>query len=163
MLSVPVALPVDAPATYPFPKSRDGLMPWSRAEELLAGAPLYWLATVRPDGRPHVAPIWGAWVDKSFYFQGAPTSRWARNLGENPTATVHIERESDVVIVDGIVEHLVTDAALAARLLDAWKTKYGELQHPPRAETIGILRLKPRTARAWGPSLHDGARWVFAS
>ena len=161
MPSVSDAIPVEAPPNYPFPKTRDGLMPWAQAEELLAGAPLYWLATVRPDGRPHVAPIWGAWVDNAFYFQGAPTSRWARNLRDNPAATVHIERENDVVIVDGAVEHVVTDAAFAARLLHAWQTKYGALEHPPQADTIGILRLRPRAVRAWGASLQDAARWKF--
>jgi general stress protein 26 len=161
MSAVPEALPIDAPANYPFPKGVEGLMPWSRAEELLVSAPIYWLATVRPDDRPHLAPIWGAWVDNAFYFQGAPTSRWARNLRENPSAAMHVERENDVVIVDGVVEYLVSDAALADRLLEAWQAKYGELEHPPRADSIGILRLQPRTVRAWGPSLQDAARWLF--
>jgi hypothetical protein len=52
MIQTPAALPLDAPDTYPFPKSRDHLMPWSRAEQLLAEASVYWLLTVHPDGRP---------------------------------------------------------------------------------------------------------------
>jgi nitroimidazol reductase NimA-like FMN-containing flavoprotein (pyridoxamine 5'-phosphate oxidase superfamily) len=157
----PEALPLDAPATYPFPKSREGLLPWSRVEELLAAAPNYWLATVRPDGRPHIAPIWGGWLDGAFYFQGAPDSRWARNLRTNPHVSVHLESVRDVVIVDGEASHIVTDSGLAARLVEDWERKYGDPEHPPQADTFGIYRLRPRTVRAWGEALNDGARWIF--
>jgi len=156
----PAAFPVDAPADYPFPKGREGLMPWSRAVEQLERARMYWLATTHPDGRPHVAPIWGAWVDDAFYFQGAPSARWARNIATNPAATVHLESGTDVVIVDGAVGHVVTDAALAARLVEAWRAKYGQME--PAPDTRGLFRLQPRVARAWGATLQDGARWVFA-
>jgi hypothetical protein len=157
----PQALPLDAPATYPFPKSREGLLPWSRVEALLESAPNYWLATVRPDGRPHIAPLWGGWLDGKFYFQGAPDSRWARNLRTNPNVSVHLESVQDVVIVDGVATHVVTDSLLAARLLEAWEGKYGQLEHPPQADTAGIYRLQPRAVRAWGEALNDGARWIF--
>lgn len=162
LLAVPTAEPLDAPATYPFPKRATGLMDWSQAEERLTQATHYWLATTRPDGRPHVAPLWGAWVDGAFYFQGAPDARWARNLRDNPAAAVHLESGADVVIVDGVTEYVVTDATLAARLLEAWQTKYGALEHPPRADSDGLYLLRPRTVRAWGASLQDGARWLFA-
>jgi hypothetical protein len=159
----PEALPLDAPATYPFPKSRDGLLPWSRVEELLADAQNYWLATVRPDGRPHIAPIWGGWIDGAFYFQGAPDSRWSRNLRLNPNAAIHLESVRDVVIVDGDASFILTDAALAARLVEEWQRKYGDPQHPPQADSVGIYRLQPRSVRAWSESLNDGARWLFDS
>lgn len=160
---VPEALPLDAPATYPFPRNRDGLLPWSQVEALLAGARNYWLATVRPDGRPHIAPLWGGWVDGAFYFQGAPDSHWSRNLRLNPNASIHLESVQDVVIVDGVASFVVTDPGLAARLLAAWEEKYGQPQHPPRADTVGIYRLQPRSVRAWGESLNDGARWIFGA
>lgn len=155
------AHPIDAPSVYPFPRSRDGLLPWSRVDELLSTAKHFWLATVYPDGRPHVAPIWGGWLDGAFYFQGSPESRWSRNLQRNPNASVHLESARDVVIVDGQAEFIRTDDALAARLLALWQTKYGELEHPPQANTAGIYLLRPRTVRAWGETLHDGARWIF--
>ena len=159
--SPPVAMPVDAPQDYPFPKGAEGLMAWSEAAERLMDAHMYWLATTRPDGRPHTAPIWGAWVDDAFYFQGAPNARWARNLAGNPAASIHLESGTDVVIVDGTVAYVVTDGALAALLVDAWRTKYGQME--PAADSRGIFRLQPRTARAWGATLQDGARWTFAT
>lgn len=163
MASVPEALPLDAPDAYPFPKDADHLMPWAQVEQLLAGAAIYWLVTVHPDGRPHITPIWGAWLDGAFYFQGAPTSRWARNLRDNPAASIHLDGARDVVIVDGMVEHLITDAAMAERLVNVWQEKYIVVEHPPRADTQGMLRLRPRAVLAWGETLQDATRWMFAA
>ncbi|WP_304453211.1 pyridoxamine 5'-phosphate oxidase family protein [Nocardiopsis sp. YSL2] len=43
-------------------------VPWGRARTVLADAPLYWVTTVRPDGRPHTVPLLGVWVDGSVCF-----------------------------------------------------------------------------------------------
>ena len=40
-----------------------GTLPWAWAEERLIRSRSYWVATVWPDGRPHVSPVWGAWFD----------------------------------------------------------------------------------------------------
>jgi len=42
-----------------------GLLPWSWAVERLQRSHDYWVATVRPDGRPHVMPVWGVWMPMS--------------------------------------------------------------------------------------------------
>src|SRR4051794_20427793 len=130
-------VPVEAPADYPFPKTEDGMVPWSRAKDLLARSRYYWLATVRTDGRPHVAPLWGAWVDDLLYFDGSPQTRWARNIASNPPASVNLESGNDVVIVEGAVDLFVSDAELAARLVNVWSEKYGRFQ--PEADTRGIF------------------------
>lgn len=61
-----------------------GLLPWSWASERLAEAHNYFVATTRPDGRPHVMPVWGLWLDDTFYFSTGRESRKARNLEGNP-------------------------------------------------------------------------------
>jgi nitroimidazol reductase NimA-like FMN-containing flavoprotein (pyridoxamine 5'-phosphate oxidase superfamily) len=153
-------LPVEAPAEYPFPKNEDGMVSWSRAKDLLERSRYYWLATVRPDGRPHVAPLWGAWEEDLLYFDGSPQTRWGRNIAANPAASVNLESGNDVVIVEGTVEFLITDAELSARLVDIWTEKYARYQ--PEAGTRGIYRLRPRSARAWSTeTMQDGARWFF--
>jgi PPOX class probable F420-dependent enzyme len=155
-------VPVEAPADYPFPKTEDGMVPWSRAKDLLVKSRYYWLATVRPDGRPHVAPLWGGWVDDLLYFDGSPQTRWARNIAANPAASVNLESGNDVVIVEGTVEFIVSDAELAKRLVDVWTEKYG--RYPPEADTRGVFRLRPRSARAWSTEdMQDGARWFFSA
>ena len=41
---------------------------WSRGRAVVASAEVYWLSTVRPDGRPHVTPLRGIWLVGAFYF-----------------------------------------------------------------------------------------------
>ena len=156
----PEQLPLHAPPTYKFPQTLEGLLPWSHALERLERAQSYWLATTRPDGRPHVTPLWGAWVDNAFYFDGLLTTQWARNLAKNPAAAVHLESGDDVVILEGTVDDLETSAELGARIIQAWDAKYGRL-HPDPASN-GIFRFRPRIARGWSTSsLKDGTRWQF--
>ncbi len=143
----PRASRVIMPPIYGVPDSAEGMMSWSRALARLEQAQNYWLATTRPDGRPHVAPVWGAWVDEALYFDGLPTTRWGRNLAANPAIAVHRESGDDVVIIEGIVEDLTTDEDLGSRIVAAYTAKY---DYPlPEPATSGIFRLRPRTARAW--------------
>ena len=60
---------------------------WEQARELLARAELYWISTVRPDGRPHVTPLIAVWLDGALYFSTGEEERKARNLAANP----HVE------------------------------------------------------------------------
>src|ERR1700677_3251942 len=56
---------------------------WSQARDELAGAEVYWLSTVRPDGRPHVTPLLGIWLQGALYFCTGPEERKAKNLSEH--------------------------------------------------------------------------------
>jgi len=42
--------------------------PWVEARRILRTAPVFWLSTVRPDGRPHVTPIAAVWLDEAIHF-----------------------------------------------------------------------------------------------
>src|ERR1041385_3338351 len=64
-------------------------LPWSRPRDILATdtptADLtFFVATVRPDGRPHSAGVGALWVDDALYFTGGPGARRSRNLAANP-------------------------------------------------------------------------------
>ena len=56
---------------------------WEHVEERLTASINYWLCTVYPDGRPHVVPRWGAFLDGKLYYDGSPETRHARNLEKN--------------------------------------------------------------------------------
>ena len=61
--------------------------PWATASARLETPEkdrTHWLATVRPDGRLHVRPILGLWLDDAFYFITGETTRKAKNLHANP-------------------------------------------------------------------------------
>jgi hypothetical protein len=62
--------------------------PWQEASDLLERAELYWLTTVRTDGRPHVTPLRGVWADGAFHFTTGPDEQKARNLAANGSCAV---------------------------------------------------------------------------
>jgi nitroimidazol reductase NimA-like FMN-containing flavoprotein (pyridoxamine 5'-phosphate oxidase superfamily) len=113
----------DASATAP---------PWDEIERLLTDAQLYWIITVRVDGRPHAVPLVGVWHDDAFAFCTGPDEQKARNLEANPQVAVTTggtgangwARGKDLV-VEGTATR-VTDAEALQALADAWFAKYGQ-------------------------------------
>ena len=63
----------------------------SEVNDFLNGVQLARVATVRPDGRPHVAPIWYLWEDNCFYFETGKSTVKATNLRNNPNLAVTID------------------------------------------------------------------------
>ncbi len=149
---------------YGIPDHLEGVLDWSWARERLVGAPIYWVASVTPDGRPHVTPIWGVWVDEAFWMEGGPRTRRFRNLADNPATVVTVERGNDAIILEGDAD-LVTDLddALAERLLSAYR-KYIPT-HGYQAELSnwadGIWRVRPRKVMAWSDFPADTTKWTF--
>jgi nitroimidazol reductase NimA-like FMN-containing flavoprotein (pyridoxamine 5'-phosphate oxidase superfamily) len=102
---------------------------WSDVEAVLVSAALFWISTVRPDGRPHVTPLISVWVDGALYFCTGPDERKAKNLAQNPncvlTTGCNVEDGLDVV-VEGAAARVTAEAELQ-RLADAYVAKYGEV------------------------------------
>ncbi len=138
---------------------------WDDARHQLAGAEVYWLSTVRPDGRPHVTPLIGAWVDDALHFCTGPDERKARNLAENPSCVLttgcNTIGDGLDVIVEGTARH-VTDEALLQRVADAYRIKYGRdwtfivedgafrHQADPDGGLALVFEVAPTTAFAFG-------------
>lgn len=101
----------------------EGLLPFSWAEERLAAARNYWVATVRPDGRPHLMAVWGIWLDQCFWFSTSSTSVRFRNLASEPRCVVAPEGADEEVVIEGRAER-VTDEALLGRFVAAVLDKY---------------------------------------
>src|ERR687890_2432981 len=57
---------------------------WAEGRERLEGAEVFWISTVRPDGRPHVTPLLSVWLDGALYFCTGLDERKAKNLVRNP-------------------------------------------------------------------------------
>jgi nitroimidazol reductase NimA-like FMN-containing flavoprotein (pyridoxamine 5'-phosphate oxidase superfamily) len=90
--------------------------PWAEARSQLEDAEIFWLSTVRPDGRPHVTPLIAVWLQDSLWFVTGPTERKAMNLAENPrcvltTGCNNLSEGLDVV-VEGEAVRVVDDAML---------------------------------------------------
>ena len=91
---------------YGLPKGKEGLLPWTWAEQRLKRSHNYWISTTRPDGRPHMMVIWGLWMDGAFYFSSGAESRKARNLAKNPHCVIGTEKADEAVVVEGEVSLL---------------------------------------------------------
>jgi pyridoxine/pyridoxamine 5'-phosphate oxidase len=140
----------------------DGLLPWSFVAERMASSRNYWIATTRTDGRPHVAPVWGLWLDGVFYFSTDPKSVKGRNLAAKPDVVVHLESGDEAVILEGIAEP-VADLIELTRFADAYEPKY-QFRPDPTTPDQGVYRLKVVTAFAWAEKefLTSATRWSFA-
>ena len=105
---------------------------WAEIERLLAEAQLYWIITVRRDGRPHAVPLVGVWQDGAFAFCTGPKEQKQRNLDGNARVAVTTgstgangwDGGKDVVIEGTAIR--VTDPEVLQRLAAAWSAKYGE-------------------------------------
>lgn len=100
--------------------------PWPEVESLLEQSEIFWLSTVRGDGRPHVTPLPAMWLDGALHFATGPGEQKAKNLQANPrcvltTGTNEFLSGLDVV-VEGHAER-VTDHALLERLAAMWEAK----------------------------------------
>ncbi|GAA1724248.1 pyridoxamine 5'-phosphate oxidase family protein [Isoptericola hypogeus] len=101
---------------------------WPEVEAALAGATLYRLTTVRADGRPHVTPLVGLWVDDGFVFCTGPDEQKARNLAHGAHVAVTIGSEAWDAGLDVVVEGAAvraTGGEELRRLADAYREKYG--------------------------------------
>ena len=137
-------------------------LPWTQIERALVEARTYWIATTRPDGRPHVAPVWGAWLDDSFVFETSSESVKARNIGSNPDVVVHLDHTEAAVIVEGRAER-TEDRALITRYAAECARKYNFDVQPYLARPVSrVIRVVPRVAFTHKEHLGQTAtRWEF--
>jgi general stress protein 26 len=93
----------------------DAPIPWSRAVDQLedvAAKRSCWLATLRPDGRPHIAAVGALWVDGKFYFTSGAGTRKSRNLAENPNCTISVSLPTLDLVVEGTASRVTDQATL---------------------------------------------------
>jgi general stress protein 26 len=100
--------------------------PWAEVLDVLSTAEMFWLSTVRRDGRPHVTPLPAMWLDGALHFCTGAGEQKARNLEANrhcvlTTGTNDFHSGLDVV-VEGAAER-VTDPARLQRLAAMWHAK----------------------------------------
>lgn len=146
------------------PAEGRGLLPWAWAEERLAASHDYWVATVTPDGRPHVMPVWGVWDDAAVWFSSSSQSRKTRNLAANPRAAITTDNPLQPVVVEGNVERVVdheTISSFASRVNEKYGTEYSVDFFADNA----CLRVSPLWAFALDEADFTGTptRWMFGS
>lgn len=153
----------------------DALPPeWPEAEGLLAAAELFWISTVRPDGRPHVTPLPAVWADGALHFCTGPDERKARNLAANPHVTLTTGTNLWDTGYDLVVEGEAVRVSDDARLRDlaaAWERKYGDFWHFEVRDghfhhgpgSALVFAVAPRTVFGFGKGRpFSQTRWRFA-
>ena len=134
-----------------------------------------WLATINPDGSPHVTGVGALWAGGCFWFETGQGTRKGRNLARDPRCTLSVAARAFDLVVEGDAG-LVTDPATVSRMAARW-TAGG---WPARVDDSGsaltadfsapsagpppwhIYRLVPRTATAVATVEPGGAtRWRF--
>jgi hypothetical protein len=160
-------------------------IPWARVRERLAagltqspgsGGPdrhTCWLATVRPDGRPHVMPLGAVWVDGAFYFTAGAATRKAQNLARDARCTIAVAAHDFDLVVEGEAVKVADEARLrrlaGVYAAEGWEAtvRDGALYAEYSAPSAGpppweVYEVTPATVFAFGTAEPFGAtRWRF--
>jgi PPOX class probable F420-dependent enzyme len=141
-----------------------GLLPWSWAVERLQRSHDYWVATTRPDGRPHVMPVWGVWLDDALWFSSSGGSRKARNLAANPHCAITTDSASQPVVIEGaavLVQERAAIAGFVAALNRKYAIDYSVDFFDPRKNAC--FEVRPSWAFGLTESDFTGSptRWIF--
>ncbi|MGH9025202.1 MAG: pyridoxamine 5'-phosphate oxidase family protein [Acidimicrobiia bacterium] len=154
--------------------SMEGAKPtsWNDAQHQLTNAELYWLTSVRPNGRPHVTPLISVWLDGALHFCTGPSERKAKNLARNAhciltTGTNSLNEGLDLVI-EGDAQRVRDDGRLRT-IAGAYEAKYGPdwhfdvhdgMFHHDSGEAL-VFSVTPTKAFGLGKGAYSQTRWVF--
>jgi PPOX class probable F420-dependent enzyme len=137
----------------------------SRIDRLLRDEPVVWLSSVRPDGRPHIVPIWFSWDGREILIASKPNAQKVRNLRANSTVMLALgeaEDDFDVGLLEGRAELL--DAPAATVLPASHCTKYRSQMAAiglSRAEFLAtysqVIRIVPTRFLPWRGRTIEGS------
>ena len=106
--------------------------PWADAVAVLQAAQIFWVSTVRADGRPHATPLIAVWIDDSIYFCTGSGEQKARNIEIHPdcllTTGCNTYAEGLDLVLEGPAVR-VTDDDVLRGVARAYEQKYGAEWH----------------------------------
>jgi general stress protein 26 len=145
--------------------------PWTEASKELEKAQIYWLSTVRPEGRPHVTPLFAVWLDGAIYFCTGEDERKAKNLAQNShcvfTTGCNIVEGLDVIVEGEALQ--ISDEAKLQRIADQYLSKYDwrfgvrdGAFHGEEGNVAIVYEVTPTTAFGFGKGEpFSQTRWRF--
>ena len=156
-----------------FSDPNAGPTTWPEVVRALDTAELYWLSTVRADGRPHVTPLIAVWHGDAIWFSTGADECKARNLAANPSCVLTTGR-SDLsagaldVVLEGEAEQ-VTDNGELEPIAEVFATKYGTeiwdfvvrdgaFSHRGAVGRALVFRVRPVARRTSSPSTNPKVR-----
>jgi general stress protein 26 len=133
--------------------------------KVFADVPVARLASVDPDGSPHVVPLWFVWREEGMYLSLRRDSRTWANLERDDRVAVVMDvgrtwTELAGVELSGHAELLVPGHPALRNAMSAWHQKYLGL-FPGRQwerlaadlDRLGFVRLTPERLAAWDHAL----------
>jgi general stress protein 26 len=146
-------------------------VPWAEVDKILTDAEIFWLSSVRKDGRPHATPIPCVWVDGTLHFCTGDKEQKAANLAVNPhvvlaTGTDRLHEGVDVVVEGEAVR--ITDHDRLVELAAVWKSRLdwdyvvGDDTYDDGAGHIGLVfGVRPAKVLSFGKKPHTQTRYRF--
>jgi general stress protein 26 len=155
-----------------FSDPEAGPTPWPDAAHALEHAELYWLTTVRPDGRPHVTPLIGVVSDGAMHFCTGLREQKARNLEQSSRVALTTGNNTWAHGLDVVVEGTavrVTDRDALQALADAYEAKYGSAWHfdvgddafGTGEDAAAVFRIEPDKVLAFAKEPHAQTTYRF--
>jgi general stress protein 26 len=147
-------------------------VPWAEAAEVLAKSEMFWLSTVRRDGRPHVTPLPTVFLDGTLYFCAGEREQKAVNLWTNAhcvltTGTNQLHSGLDVIVEGEAVR--VTNHDTLVRLAALWKSKldwdYSVAEDhfgDPAGRTGLVFGVTPVKVLSFGKGPYSQTRYRFS-
>ena len=147
--------------------------PWEEAFGALEAAELYWITTVRADGRPHVTPLIGVAADDAVYFCTGLDEQKGRNLAHNDRVAITTGNNTWArgldVVVEGKAVRIDDDEELRP-LAEAWVEKYGDEWHFDVHDGMfrhsdgggaAVFRVEPTKVLAFAKDPHGQTTYRF--
>lgn len=129
----------------------------AHVDERLRKEPIIWLSTVRPDGRPHLVPVWFFWDGKTITICSQPHTQKMRNLKHNPHVMLALEAANqgdDIVLIEGKAELLgqtgqTMNMPAFAEKYDALIKAMGSTPDELAADYSEVIRITPSRFISW--------------
>jgi len=148
---------------------------WEETRSAIEDAQLFWITTVRVDGRPHVTPLVAVWLDDTLHFATGADEQKAVNLRNNrnvilTTGCNDCEQGFDVVVEGEAVQ--VTDERVLERLAELWAAKWDGRWHYQvhqrgfrheggGSSAIQVFAVKPKKVLAFAKGTFGQTRHRF--
>jgi nitroimidazol reductase NimA-like FMN-containing flavoprotein (pyridoxamine 5'-phosphate oxidase superfamily) len=147
---------------------------WEQTRRALAEAELFWITTVRADGRPHMTPLVAVWADGALYFCTGTEEQKAVNLRGNrhvilSTGCNSWDKGLDVMVEGDAAQ--ITDDDTLTRLARAWQARWdgrwqyevrgGFFCHQGSTDPVEVFAVAPTKVLAFTKGAFSHTRHVF--
>jgi hypothetical protein len=116
------------------------------ALEKLANAANMWFASVRPDARPHLTPVWFVHANRRVYVSIDPKSVKFRNLAANPNVALALEDGNHPLIGEG--QAALIDPPYPDEVVQLFQKKY-DWDITTEGQYSQLVEIKPRKWIGW--------------